>query len=48
MLNENGLVLLKDEIPGTTFTQACYFTEAMKAIASINPGYCLGALEMLQ
>ena len=29
-------------------TQAWYFTEATKAIASVSPGHCLGALEMLQ
>ena len=28
--------------------QAWYFTEATKAIASMPPGHCLGALEMLQ
>ena len=27
--------------------QAEYFTEAMKAIASVSPGHCFGALEML-
>ena len=29
-------------------SQAWYFTEAMEAIASVAPGRCLGALEMLQ
>ena len=28
--------------------QALYLTEAMKAIASMPPGRCLGALEILQ
>ena len=28
--------------------QAWYFTEATKAIASMHPGHCLGALETLQ
>ena len=28
--------------------QARYFTEATKAIASVTPGHCLGALEMIQ
>ena len=28
--------------------QAWYFTEAMKVIASMPPGHCLGALAMLQ
>ena len=29
-------------------SQVCYLTEATKAIASMPPGHCLGALEMLQ
>ena len=28
--------------------QAWYFTEATKAIASVTPGHCLGALKMIQ
>ena len=28
--------------------QDCYFLEAIKVIASMPPGQCLGALEMLQ
>ena len=31
-----------------TDSQAWYLTEATEAIASMPPGHCLGALEMLQ
>ena len=49
---EKRFILFCSEITESGFDsgwgQACDFTEATKAIASVSPVHCLGALEMLQ